>query len=340
MSIINEPIGVALIGAGWAGNRHAMAYRALPDRGRIVAVIDARLAVAQERAREWGVPFATDDLAAALARPDVQAVDVCLPHTLHAEVAEAALAAGKHVLVEKPCATSLPEADAMIAAAARARRILMVAENARYDAVYLRMAELIFAGEIGAPFLCRVCRDHQMHDSLRARPWFLTDPTGGIMWSGGIHDIETVRMMMGDAPIQEVYATAARKTLAEMTTDDTSVALFRMEGGSVAVLSESFSTHAPHGERIRVEVFGPDGSLLTDGDDALTIVAPGGATRIEHVEHEDTFTTEIRHFLDCIRAGEEPATATWAMRPGLAAILATQASMAVGAPVAPDASRQ
>jgi predicted dehydrogenase len=49
---------------------------------------------------------------------------------------------------------------------------------------------------------------------------------------------------------------------------------------------------------------------------------------------------EIRHFLDCIRAGEEPATAAWAMRPGLAAILAAQASMAIGAPVAPDASRQ
>ena len=313
-----------------------MAYRTLPDHGRIVAVMDARLATAQERAREWGVPFATDDLAAVLARPDVQAVDICLPHTLHAEVAEAALAAGKHVLVEKPFATSLPEADAMIAAAARARRILMVAENVRYDALYLRMAELIFAGAIGAPFLCRICRDHQMHDSLRARPWFFTDPTGGIMWSGGIHDIETVRMMMDDAPIQEVYATTARKTLAEMTTDDTSVGLFRLEGGGVGLLSESFSTHAPAGERIRIEVFGPEGSLLTDGDGTLTIVTPGGDTRIKRIEQEDTFTAEIRHFLDCIRAGEEPATAAWAMRPGLAAILAAQTSIAVGVPVAPD----
>jgi predicted dehydrogenase len=335
-----EPIGVAVIGAGWAGSRHAMAYRALPDHGRIVAVMDTRRTVAEDRARKWGVSFATDDLAAALARPDVQAVDICLPHTLHAEVAAAALSASKHVLVEKPFATSLPDADAMIAAAARARRLLMVAENVRYDAVYLRMAELIFSGAIGAPFLCRICRDHQMHDSLRARPWFFTDPTGGIMWSGGIHDIETVRMMMGDAPIQEVYATAARKTLTEMTTDDTSVAIFRTEGGGVAVLSESFSTHAPHGERIRVEVFGPEGSLLADGDGTLTIVTPGGDTREEQVAQEDTFTTEIRHFLDCIQAGEEPATAAWAMRPGLAAILAAQASMAVSVPVAPDASRQ
>jgi len=335
---MTETIGVALVGAGWAGNRHAMGYRTLADRGQIVAVVDTRLAVAQERAREWGAPFATDDLAAALTRPDVRAVDICLPHALHATAARAALAAGKHLLIEKPFATSLDEADAMIEAAARVRRILMVAENVRYDAVYLRMAELIVSGAVGAPFLCRICRDHHMHDSLRARPWFFTDPTGGIMWSGGIHDIETVRMLMGDAPFQEVYATAARKTLAEMATDDTSVGLFRMAGGGVALLSESFSTHAPRGERIRVEVFGPDGSLMTDGDGTLTIVTPGG-TRAEQISPEDTFTAEIRHFLDCIRDGDEPATAAWAMRPGLAAILAAQASIAVGAPVAPEPSR-
>lgn len=338
MGTTAEPIGVALIGAGWAGNRHAAGYRALPDCGRIVAVMDTRLDVAEESAREWGAHLATDNLITALDRPDVQAVDICLPHALHADAALAALAAGKHVLVEKPFATSTPEADAMIDAAARARRILMVAENVRYDAVYLRMTELIFSGAIGAPFLCRISRDHQMHESLRARPWFFTDPTGGIMWSGGIHDIETVRMLMGDAPIQEVYATAARKTLAEMTTDDTSVGLFRMEGGGVAVLSESFSTHAPSGERIRAEVFGPDGSLMTEGDGALTIVAPGGGTWIERIPREDAFTAEIRHFLDCIRTGDEPATAAWAMRPGLAAILAAQASMAFGAPVAPEVS--
>ncbi len=333
-----ETIGIALVGAGWAGNRHARGYRALADRGRIVAVVDTRLAVAQECAREWGVPFATDDLAAALARSDVQAVDICLPHTLHAAVAEAALAAGKHLLIEKPFATSLDEADAMIGAAARARRILMVAENVRYDPAYLRMAALIVSGAIGAPFLCRICRDHHLHDSLRERPWFLTDPTGGIMWSGGIHDIETVRMLMGDVPFQEVYATAARKTLVEMTTDDTSVGLFSLAGGGVAVLSESFSTHAPRGERIRVEVFGPGGSLLTDGDGTLTIVTPDG-TRTEQIAREDTFTAEIRHFLDCIGSGDEPATAAWAMRTGLAAILAAQASIAVGAPVAPEPSR-
>ena len=335
---MTEPIGIAVIGGGWAGSRHAAAYRALSDRGRIVAVVDSRREVAEARAREWGVPFATDDLTAALGRPDVGAVDICLPHMLHAATAEVALAAGKHVLVEKPFATSLDEADAMIAAAARARRVLMVAENARYNPISLRMTELIFSGAIGMPFLCRICRDHHMHASLRTRPWFFTDPTGGIMWSGGIHDIETVRMLMGDAPIQEVYATAARKTLIEMMTDDTSVALFRMAGGGVAVLSESFSTLVPQGERIRVEVFGPGGSLMTDGDGLLTIVTPGGA-RVEQIAHEDTFTAEIRHFLDCIHAGDEPATAAWAMRPGLAAILAAQASMAVGAPVPPEPSR-
>jgi predicted dehydrogenase len=333
-----EQIGVALMGAGWAGTRHAAAYRALPERARLVAVTDARREIALARGQEWGVSFAPAVWADAIAHPEVQAVDICLPHTLHAEVAQAALAAGKHVLVEKPFATSIPEADAMIAAAARAGRILMVAENVRYDAVYRRMAAHIAAGAIGTPFLCRICRDHQMHDDLRQRLWFFTDPTGGIMWSGGIHDIETVRVLMGEAPIVEAYATAARKTLPEMETDDTSVGIFRMEGGGVALLSESFSTHAPGGARIRAEVFGPEGSLLADGDGTLAIVHPGGETTVEQIATEDTFTTEIRHFLDCITASDTPITAAHAMRPGLAAILAAQASMALGVPVAPEPS--
>lgn len=333
-----EQIGVALIGAGWAGTRHAAAYRALPERARLVAVADARREIAAARGQEWAVPFTTDTWAEAIARPEVQAVNICLPHTLHAAVAEAALAAGKHVLVEKPFATSISEADAMIATAARTGRILMVAENVRYDAVYQRMAAHIADGAIGAPFLCRIFRDHHMHDDLRERPWFFTDPTGGIIWSGGIHDIETVRMLMGDAPVVEVYATAARKTLHEMETDDTSVGIFRMDGGGVAFLSESFSTHVPGGARIRAEVFGPDGSLLADGDDVLTIVRPGGGSTVERIATEDTFTTEVRHFLDCITTGDTPITAAPAMRPGLAAILAAQTSMALGVPVAPEPS--
>ena len=330
-------IGVALVGAGWAGERHAAAYRSLPDLARLVAVVETRRAIAAMRGREWGVPFVTDDLAAALARPEVEAVDLCLPHAHHAGAALAALAAGKHVLIEKPFATSLAQADAMIGAAATAGCILMVAENARYDPVHLRMAALIAAGAIGPPFLCRIARDHHMGAALRARPWFFTDPTGGIMWSGGIHDIETVRMLTADAAIIEVYATAARKTLDEMTTDDTSVAVFRLAGGAVAVLSESFVTHVPHGgARLRVEAFGPHGTLFTDGNGTLAVVAPGGATRTEEIPPDDTFAAEIRHFLGCLRSGAEPVTAGRAMRPGLAAILAAQASMASGRPVVGD----
>jgi predicted dehydrogenase len=333
-------IGVALIGAGWAGTRHAEAYRALADQAILVAVADGRHGVAEARGREWATPFITDTWSEAIARPDVQAVDICLPHTLHAEVALAALAAGKHVLIEKPFATSLSEANAMIGAAARAGRILMVAENVRYDTVYVRMAALIAEDAIGAPFLCRISRDHHLHDDLHQRSWFLTDPTGGIMWSGGIHDIETARMLMGDAHFVEVYATTARKTLHEMETDDTSLGVFRMEDGGIVFLSESFSTHAPGGARIRAEVFGPAGSLLADGDSTLAIVKPGGVSTVELLDGEVTFTAEIRHFLGCIRSGSEPITAARKMRPGLAAIIAAQASMAIGVPVAPEPTRQ
>jgi predicted dehydrogenase len=125
-----------------------------------------------------------------------------------------------------------------------------------------------------------------------------------------------------------------------METDDTSLGVFRMEGGGIVSLSESFSTHAPGGARIRAEVFGPGGSLLADGDNTLAIVQPGGVSTVELVDGDVTFMEEIRHFLGCIRSGHEPATAARKMRPGLAAILAARASMALGVPVAPEPTGQ
>jgi predicted dehydrogenase len=330
-----QQIGIAIIGAGWAGARHAAAYRILEDRARIVALIDADEARATQRGQAWDVEHVSSDVAVALAQADVHAVDICLPHALHATVTEAALDAGKHVLVEKPLAPSIDEANRMIKAAKQSGKILMVSENVRFNAVYRRMAELIAAGAIGEPFLCRISRDHHLHTSLRERPWFFSDPTGGIMWSGGIHDIETVRMLTRDATIESVYATAARKTLPEMDADDSSVGVFRLRGGALGMLSESFSTYVPNGVRIRVEVFGPDGSLLCERDDKLVIVGPGGA-HTERIEARDTFTSAIEHFLACIATGDEPVTSARAMRPGLIAIHAARESMIQGTPITID----
>jgi predicted dehydrogenase len=186
-----QPLQVTVIGCGWAGTRHARAFARCGG--------EVRWAVDSKRERAAALPGAgpdtrvTTDYREALADPEVEAVDICLPHDLHAEVAIAAAEAGKHVLVEKPLAATLAEADAMIAAAERRGVILMVAENARFNPLYLKVEELLRDGAIGRPALLQMTREAYLTRSfLEERPWFLDAraAAGGIMMSGGVHDFE------------------------------------------------------------------------------------------------------------------------------------------------------
>ena len=116
-------VRVGVLGAGFMGSTHARAYHAMP--GVEVAEIYAHSGnrastLAEELATTW-----TDDLAAVLADPVVDAVDICLPSPQHRPAAEAAVAAGKHVLLEKPIAMTMADADALVALAASTGKVLM-----------------------------------------------------------------------------------------------------------------------------------------------------------------------------------------------------------------------
>lgn len=319
---------VGLIGCGWAGSKHAQALLALRDRAELVALADRDPDVAAARAAEWRVPRWTTDYHDLLVGDTLDAVCLCLPHALHAPVALDATGAGLHVLVEKPLATTLNEADAMIAAAERAGVTLMVAENVRFDATYRSAAELVREGAIGAPFLVRISREHQMRDYLNARPWFLTDPFGGILASGGVHDFELLRMLAGE--IAHVYAVRPRPVLAEMATDDTGVVLAGMVSGASAVLVESFALRTPQ-PGVHGTVHGAAGSLWFHGDTIRLYrgVEDGQADAVATitVSAVDTFRAEMAHFLDCLESGREPITSGREERKPLAAVLAAYASI-------------
>ena len=129
----NPSIGVAVIGGGMAGRAHAAGYRSAstlfgterPDV-RLVAIADTNEAVADDTARRYGYERAEYDWRAIAEAPDVDAVSVVVANHLHREIVEGLLAAGKHVLCEKPLAGSLVDAEAMVAAAEGSDRITAV----------------------------------------------------------------------------------------------------------------------------------------------------------------------------------------------------------------------
>src|SRR5690242_6156113 len=111
---------VGLIGRGFGTRVHMPAIRANSDI-EVVAICSAQRTRAESAAKEWGIPFATDDYQRLVEHEEVELVDVCTPPDSHAAMTIAALSAGKHVLCEKPLALNLDEARAMAAAVEAAR---------------------------------------------------------------------------------------------------------------------------------------------------------------------------------------------------------------------------
>ena len=150
-----NPLRVAIVGCGRISGLHALGYRGLED-ARIVAVCDTKRKNGSAKAKAWGVDKVYTNYQELLADPEVDLVELLVPHHLHAEMTVTACEAGKHVSVQKPMALSVAEADQMIEAAERAGVVLRVYENFVFYPPHVRAREMIDAGEIGEPQMIRL----------------------------------------------------------------------------------------------------------------------------------------------------------------------------------------
>jgi predicted dehydrogenase len=147
---------VGIIGAGIVvRNAHALAFAGRDDV-EVAAVADPDEASRAAVGASLACSSLYDDYRRILDRKDIQAVDVCLPHCLHEPVVVDALNAGKHVILEKPIALTLGEADRMIATAGRAKRQFYVALNQRFFPPHRKIKEMIDSGTYGRPFLAMI----------------------------------------------------------------------------------------------------------------------------------------------------------------------------------------
>lgn len=342
---------IAMIGCGWAGKRHAQAFA---DCG---AEICWAIDVAAERAQALlaslktagGQGKVSDDFRAALADPAVDAVDICLPHNLHASVVVESAQAGKHILCEKPIADTLEAADRMIAAAKQAGVTLMIAENEHFNPLYQKIHALVDQGVIGKPALVQRTRECYLTQSfIKDRPWFLSEKAaaGGMLMAGGVHDFETTRLILGD--VRQVYALRAPQRFLEMEGDDTSLVAARFHSGVVGTFVFSFIMKslptACDKEVHSLRIDGTLGSLsVNDGQTIHLYTEQGepflGEKLVAHdiiVPPEDTFRLEVEHFLTCLSTGQEPETSGPAQRRALEFVLAAYRSIETGLPVALD----
>ena len=196
------PLRLGIVGAGWAGTRIGHAAAELEGRVVITALVDPDAAQRESIARELGVDMTFGSLAAALAS-GLDAVAIASPHRLHAEQTLAAAAAGVHILVEKPMALELSDADRMIDAANGAGVVLGVAENEAYEPWVDQLRDMVMAREpFGQVAFAVIVAGHRSPESsYPGRRSWLTEPAAGGTGSWllhGVHTMATCRRVLGE----------------------------------------------------------------------------------------------------------------------------------------------
>jgi predicted dehydrogenase len=328
-------IGIGLLGGGFMGASHAASYRALGDRVRVIKVGSRRSDRAVAVAESLGAEL-TEDIDGVIRDPEVDVVDICLPTPLHREVAEAAFAAGKHVLLEKPIALTLDDADAIVAAAERSGRLFMVGLVLRFWPEYVELQRRLGGGELGRPLSVSTLR---LSPPADWNDW-MADPakSGGVCVDLLIHDFDQMNRLLG----------TPRRVFARAPHPDHVLALVEYDGAEgVAEGSMAMPKAYPFSSNVRVLAEGgvaeyafsaapaEDGGNVgaSDAPRGLRLYPRGGEPVTVPVDPADPWGPEIAYFVECVERGRAPEQGTGAQaRAALAVALAAARSLASGQP--------
>ncbi|MBA3566382.1 MAG: Gfo/Idh/MocA family oxidoreductase [Actinobacteria bacterium] len=268
------------------------------DKVELIAVASREQSRAEEYARKWGIERAYGSYDALLADPDIDAVYISLPNTLHCEWSIRAVEAGKHVLCEKPLSRHAADVEEAFDAAERSGRVLTEAFMYRHNPQTARLTELVREGAIGELRLVRSAFSYSLYDAdnIRLRP----DVEGGSLMDVGCYCVSGSRLLAG-----EPEAVLGRARTGPSGTD-------WVFAGSMGFPDDVFAhfdcgTSLP--ERDELEVVGTEGSLFLDDPwhcrtPVIELRRDGEVERIE-LEPVDSYRLEVENLCDAIR-GEAP----------------------------------
>ena len=344
-----KQVNVALIGYAFMGKAHSNAWRNVASFFDVPAfeqkvLVGRDAGAVAEAAAKYGWAESATDWRTVIERDDIDIVDICAPGWMHAEIAVAALEAGKHVLVEKPLANTLAEAELMTAAAAKARARgvqSMIGFNYRRVPALALAKELIAEGRLGTVRHVRAAYlQDWLSDAQTPMSWRLRKETAGSGALGDIasHAIDQIQALTGETITE---ATGTLRTFVterpgpggveSVTVDDAAWATFWLTGG-VGASVEASRVATGQKNSLQIEVYGTNGALTFNLEnlnelqflDAAEPTREQGFRRIlvnepEHpyleawwpqghiIGWEHTFTHQVRDFLTAIQDGTAPS---------------------------------
>jgi predicted dehydrogenase len=314
---MGRDVGFGVVGCGVVAGYHINGILETPG-ARLAAVSD----VVEGRAREFGerhrVAWTTDyhDL---LKREDIDVINVCTPNGMRLPLAEEAARAGKHLVVEKPIAISLREADRIIEACEKAGVRLMCVFQLRYGRGAMALRRAIQEGRLGRIVLADATvkwfRPQAYYDSAAWRGTWAQEG-GGALMTQGIHTVDLLQWMMG--PVRSVSARMAT-LVHRIEVEDTIVAALTYASGALGAIEATTAAHP--GLPARIEVCGDRGTVALEADQITTWQVEGmerpadvggGAEVGRAASDSKTFGAEghraqIAEMVEVVRAGKRPA---------------------------------
>jgi UDP-N-acetyl-2-amino-2-deoxyglucuronate dehydrogenase len=308
-------LGVGIAGAGTIGAVHAEALDELQGT-RLVAVAEAREVTGHKLAEAHGAEWHAD-FGELLGRSDMDVVVICTPSGLHPDQAVAAARAGKHVITEKPMATTLEGANRMIHACREAGVTLTVIYQYRFNRDALRLKRAVEAGLFGRPVLGNAfVHWHRTQEYYEERggwrgTWALDG--GGALMNQSIHAVDLLQWILG--PVESICGYA--ETLAhDIEAEDTASAALRFASGALGTIQGTTSAHRD--SPLRIEIRGTEGSATMEGS-RLTLWQPSREEEIFSArDHESlpesqgdeplgaAHRRQLKEIFAALREGREP----------------------------------
>jgi predicted dehydrogenase len=288
-------IGVALLGAGYVQDFHARAVHEHPN-AELVAVANWREPSAATLAERYDVPRVTTEWHEIAAATDVDAAIVATPNALHASQTIELLRSGKHVMVEKPMATSVAECDQMIEASRDSGAYLMVAHCWRFRDEVRAMRERIVSGELGEVVKTR---GYGAHAKWGPDGWFV-DPAlagGGALVDMGVHAIDTARFLLGD-PLPARVCAAIGTRYGSYAVDDDGVLLVTWSSGANSIVESGWWQPHVGGLEADTEVYGTKGYAR--------IWDPEPPSEDYKHDTQPMYSAQMAEFLDAIEQARQP----------------------------------
>jgi scyllo-inositol 2-dehydrogenase (NAD+) len=331
-----QRLGVAVVGVGTLGKRHAENVRWRIPEAELIAVADADGRRAAQVAAELEIPRYYEKLEGILEQKDVHAVVIAAPSKFHGKSIEAAAVHGKHIFCEKPLALSLEDGDRALAVVAKTGVQLQIGFMRRYDPGYVAAQQQIEAGDIGDPVIFKsVGRDQQPPP-----PAFFQGGVNGTIFSdSAIHDFDLARWMMKDE-VTGIHAYAGVLACPELAPfDDVDATLINVRFSRGGIGNIEAFRKASYGYDIRTEVLGTKGAVHVGylRQTPCRVLSKDGIRHdaVDHwlVRFADAYLNELRDFVRRIMAEKLVCVTGEDGRRALATALAAERSFRESRPV-------